>query len=147
MSDQEDLSSKLIYAARLCRSLRAKLLREHGLFAGQDALLKTLARTDGQTMGSLAANLGVRPPTVTKMVTRMEAQGLVKRETSGFDSRLAIVHLLDAGSSLVARIDEAWQMADAQAFGQLKDKDARRLAKILDKIIEGADGELDDDPS
>jgi MarR family transcriptional regulator, organic hydroperoxide resistance regulator len=145
MSDQEDLSSKLIYAARLCRSLRARLLREHGLFAGQDALLKSLARTDGQTMGSLAANLGVRPPTVTKMVTRMESQGLVRRETSGFDSRLAIVHLLEAGSSLVAKIDEAWHLADAQAFGRMKEKDAKRLHKILDKIVEGADAIADDE--
>jgi hypothetical protein len=45
----------------------------------------------------------------------------------------------------VAKIDEAWQSADAQAFGQLKEKDARRLAKILDKIIDGADGDLEDD--
>jgi DNA-binding MarR family transcriptional regulator len=140
MPDENDLSGKLIYAARLCRSLRARRLLDHGLYAGQEVLLKSLARSDGQTMGSLAANLGVRPPTITKMVTRMEAQGLVKRETSGFDNRLAIVYILEPGEALLDQIDEAWSVAEAQAFGKLKDKDAKRLHKILDRIIAGADG-------
>jgi DNA-binding MarR family transcriptional regulator len=140
MSSEQDLAGKLIYAARLCRSLRANLLLDHGLYAGQDALLKSLSRSNGQTMGSLAADLGVRPPTVTKMVTRMEAQGLVKRQPSQKDSRLNLVHLTSAGEALLARIDTAWQDAENAAFDRLRDKDAKRLHKILDRIVASLDG-------
>jgi MarR family transcriptional regulator, organic hydroperoxide resistance regulator len=140
MPSERDLTGKLIYAARLCRSLRAGMLVDHGLHAGQDMLLKSLSRKNGQTMGALAANLGVRPPTITKMVTRMEAQGLVRRETSGFDNRLAMVHVTPAGEALLGRIDDAWRKADSTAFEKLKDKDSRRLNKILDRILASLDG-------
>jgi DNA-binding MarR family transcriptional regulator len=139
MSWEQDLSGKLIYTARLCRSMRAALLLDHGLYAGQDALLKSLARSDGQTMGALAADLGVRPPTVTKMVTRMEAQGFVTREQSTADSRLNLVRLTPAGSAVLARIDAAWGEAEAAAFERLKEKDAKRLHKILDRILASID--------
>jgi MarR family transcriptional regulator, organic hydroperoxide resistance regulator len=141
MSSERDLTGKLIYAARLCRTLRASMLLDHGLHAGQDLLLKSLSRTNGQTMGSLAADLGVRPPTITKMVTRMEAQGLVVRQASGFDNRLNLVHVTPAGEALLARIDEAWRKADTAAFEKLKDKDSRRLNKILDRILASLAGQ------
>lgn len=140
MPKERDLTGKLIYAARLCRSLRARLLLDHGLYAGQDALLKSLARLDGQTMGSLANNLGVRPPTVTKMVSRMVAQGLVRRENSGFDNRLNLVSITQTGEALLDEIDEAWNTAEKHAFDRLKEKDAKRLHKILDRILSSLDG-------
>jgi DNA-binding MarR family transcriptional regulator len=143
MPKERDLTGKLIYAARLCRSFRARLLLDHGIYAGQDHLLKSLAQQDGQTMGSLASNLGVRPPTITKMVTRMEAQGLVRRENSGFDNRLNLVSITGAGEALLDEIDEAWRTAEKHAFERLKEKDAKRLHKILDRILLSLDGRAD----
>ncbi len=139
MGPEESLAGKLIYAGRLCRTLRADLLLDLGIYAGQDILLKSLANRDGQTMGDLANDLGVRPPTVTKMVTRMESQGLVSREGSKTDNRRAHVHLTEAGRQLLVRIDEAWAKADAKAFELLKPKDDRRLNKILGRVLAGLD--------
>jgi len=51
LARDRDLAGKLIYAARLCRTLRARHLLDHGLYAGQDVLLKSLAANDGQSMG------------------------------------------------------------------------------------------------
>ena len=82
MNADKSVSGRLIYAARLLRTARAERLLGEGIYAGQDALLRELSRQDGQTMGALAAALGVRPPTVTKMVARMETQGLVRRAAS-----------------------------------------------------------------
>lgn len=133
----ESLTGKLIYTARLCRTLRADLLLQLGIYAGQDTLLKNLARDNGQTMKSLARNLGVRPPTITKMVTRMESQGLVRREDSPNDARLSHVFITEAGSRLLDRVDEAWARAEEIALGSLKDKQAKQLRKILAKIQAG----------
>ena len=139
MGPEESLVGKLIYAGRLCRSLRADLLLDLGIYAGQDILLKSLANADGQTMGSIAGDLGVRPPTVTKMVARMEAQGLVQREGSKSDNRRAHVHLTEAGRQLLQRIDEAWAKADLSALDGLRQKDEKRLNKVLDKILVNLD--------
>lgn len=139
MGPEESLAGKLIYAGRLCRTLRADLLLELGIYAGQDILLKSLAQNDGQTMGDLANDLGVRPPTVTKMVTRMESQDLVRREGSKKDNRRAHVYLTGAGRQLLQSIDAAWAKADAKAFDALKSKDDRRLNKILDRVLSSLD--------
>ena len=134
MAEQDGLTSKLIHTARLCRSLRSSFLQKHGLYAGQDMLLQQLARFDGQSMGALAQALDVRPPTVTKMVARMQAQGLVRREPSQFDNRQNHVHITQAGESLLERIEAAWRDTEECAFAGLKEKDFKRLNKILGKI-------------
>ncbi|MFZ1813464.1 MAG: MarR family transcriptional regulator [Rhizobiaceae bacterium] len=141
MGKTASLSGKLIYTARLCRTARAEMLLAHGLYAGQDVLLYSLANEDGQTMGSLAVNLGVKPPTVTKMVTRMESQNLVRRESSEIDNRINHVFITHEGRALVSKIDEAWEAAEQVAFTRLKEKDEKRLHKILDRVLAELDGQ------
>ncbi|MCB1449521.1 MAG: MarR family winged helix-turn-helix transcriptional regulator [Nitratireductor sp.] len=143
MGNKASLTGKLIYTARLCRTARAELLLTHGLYAGQDILLKSLSEEDGQTMGSLATNLGVKPPTVTKMVTRMESQGLVRREGSQYDSRINHVFITPAGTALLGKVDDAWEAAELAAFTGLKDKDEKRLHKILDRVLSELDGKYE----
>ena len=139
MAKEADLASNLMRAARLCRHQRSLALAQLGLFPGQDDLLKSLAESDGQSMGSLADNLGVRPPTVTKMVSRMAAQGLLRRQNSAHDNRQNHVFLTDSGAALLGEVDKRWRHCAAAAFHGLTDKDEKRLAKILSKIL----GELD----
>lgn len=137
VSKQQDLTGKLILAARLCRSLRARFLLAHGLYAGQDVLLKSLECKSGQSMGELAKNLGVRAPTITKMVLRMQAQGLLKRENSGFDNRLSLITMSAKGEALLEEIDTAWSRAENHALARLKARDSKRLGKILNRILAG----------
>jgi DNA-binding MarR family transcriptional regulator len=128
------LLGQFMYVARLCRAERTRLLSASKLHAGQDALLAALAEEDGQTMGKLAARLAIRPPTATKMVARMAGQGLVRREASPDDSRIALVFLSEASSRVVAAAEDARRRGEEKAFAALKDKDLRRLRKILAKI-------------
>jgi len=134
LANEESLAAKLIHAARLCRTLHADLLDGLGLHPGQDTLLNALAEQDGRPMGSLAGALGVRAPTVSKMVARMEGQGLVRRQGSAEDSRRSFVFITDAGAALVGRIGEAWAQAETIAFARFSDKDRRRLRKLLKKV-------------
>lgn len=76
-SFEKSVSFRLAYVAKLHRARAAALLAEINLYPGQETVLKALMQQDGQTMGELALALSVRPPTVTKMVTRLGAQGLV----------------------------------------------------------------------
>lgn len=137
MAKEADLAGKLILAARLCRSQRASLLKELGLYAGQDTLIKILADNDGQSMGALAESLGVKPPTVTKMVSRMADQGFLRRQNSDYDSRQSHVYLTESGLALLGEIEESWRRASRIAFSKLTDKDEKRLRKILGKVLAG----------
>lgn len=141
MALDESLTGKLMLVARLCRSLRTTLLVDDGVYSGQDTLLKFLIEEDGQSMGLLAEKLGVRPPTVTRMVMRMSAQGFLRREPSQVDRRQFNVFLTQRGVAAIERIDEAWSKVEKLATANLKEKDGKRLRKILEKILLQLEGE------
>ena len=118
------------------------MLRAFELHSGQDVMLTSLLRQDGQTMGELATAMGVKPPTVTKMVDRMSRMGLLRRAASSRDTRQFHVHLTPAGAALARQIGDTWVEVDDQLLKGLKDKDRRRLTKLLSKIQANATDDL-----
>ncbi len=103
--------------------------------------MKSLADLDGQTMSQLAQALSVQPPTVTKMITRLSAQGLVKRVSSEQDGRLARVHLTEIGRARIEEIDRVWKRLEKEALAGLDDKDRKRVRKLLREIERNLSGE------
>ena len=74
--------SRLHSAARLSRTVLAAKLNGHGFYAGQDQIMLALNQEDGQSPGQLAVRLGVRPPTITKTINRLQAQGVLEKKAS-----------------------------------------------------------------
>ena len=132
---KKSVTFRLAQAAKAQRSRAGSHLGQIGLHPGQEAVLKSLYDNDDQTMSQLAAALGVQPPTVTKMVTRLSAQGLVRRVSSKSDGRLAHVGLTDEGRDRVKSIDRAWKRLEKEAVSKLDDRDRKKLRKLL-RIVE-----------
>jgi DNA-binding MarR family transcriptional regulator len=131
---RKSVTFRLVQAARAHRTRAGVHLARIGLHPGQETVLKVLADQDGQSMSELAAALAVQPPTVTKMISRLGAQGLVTRQVSASDGRLARVYLTDAGRDRVAAVDAAWKRVEKEALAGLDDKDRKRLRKLLRQV-------------
>ncbi|GAB5378409.1 MAG: MarR family winged helix-turn-helix transcriptional regulator [Acuticoccus sp.] len=125
---------RLAQAAKAQRVRAGAHLSALGLHPGQEVVLKALSDKDGLTMSELAGELGVQPPTVTKMVTRLAAYGFVVRQTSPTDGRLARVFLTDPGRALISDVDRMWKRLEKEALTGLDDKYRKRLRKFLRKI-------------
>lgn len=136
MSKGEELIEALIHTARLCRTLRSELLLKHGLYAGQDTLLRCLDKEDGRSMGTLALHLKVRPPTVTKMVTRMAAHGFIERRTSPTDNRQSHVFITEKGAKAMKKIDRAWRKTEKTSLFKVGKKRKKELSKSFQQISE-----------
>lgn len=65
------------------------------------SVLANLARLGPVRLGSLAALEGVRQPTMTELVSRLERDGLVQRRAGPGDRRAVSVALTDAGRRVV----------------------------------------------
>ena len=98
-------------AAELAQSLRLSIARLARLLRQQDrtghgatltAALAAVARHGGPTHGELAAMEQVAPPTITAVVGKMEALGLVTRETDPNDRRVTRIRVTSAGLDLLA---------------------------------------------
>lgn len=125
---------RLTQAAKAQRARTGAHLSRVGLHPGQDLVLKSLAEEDGQTMSRLAHDLGVQPPTVTKMVTRLAANGFVVRQASEADGRLSRVFLTEAGRDLIAEVDSVWKRVEKEALAGIDEKDRKRLRKLLRQV-------------
>lgn len=143
---KKSVTFRLVQAAKAQRARSGGHLMRIGLHPGQELVLKVLADEDGRTMSQLALALGVQPPTVTKMVTRLSAQGYVRRQTSDTDGRLARVHLTDEGRGLIDSVDKSWKRLEREAMAGLEDKDRKKLRKMLRQIERNLSLAVDDHP-
>lgn len=117
MNDRVTL--ELLQAARAYRVRSAKLLARIGLYPGQDALLKLLDTNGRMTMGEAASALSIQPPTVTKMVNRLTAAGLLETAVMDRDRRKIAVGLTDAARAKIDEIEAIWLELEAEALDEL----------------------------
>jgi DNA-binding MarR family transcriptional regulator len=129
-----DLNVKLMRVARAHRTYAASLLSQVGLHPGQEALLMELWREDGRTQANLAESLGVEPPTVTKMLQRMEAADLVSRRPDASDRRAIRVHLTAKGRRVRGRVEKLWAELEAETVAGLSDRQLATLRNLLNAM-------------
>lgn len=113
------ITFELLQAARAYRARAAKLLSRVGLYPGQDSLLKLLDQRGTLTMGEAAAALGIQPPTVTKMVNRLAAAGLVKTDGVSSDRRKTCVALTPEAKAKIREIEAIWVELESEALEQI----------------------------
>ena len=128
------VTHRLSQAAHAYRVRSGGQLSRIGLHSGQESLLKSLSTDDGMSMSDLAASLGVQPPTITKMISRLAAQDYVERRASTGDARQAEVFLTERGRRAIATIDKVWKRIEKSALADIEDKDRKRLRKLLRQV-------------
>lgn len=133
-ADRSATMNRLHSAARLSRTALAARLLTHGFYAGQDQIMLALDLDDGQTPGQLASRIGVRPPTITKTINRLQVQGFLEKRASEADARQAHVFLTEAGRETIRAIEKSVRKTEKQAFRGLDKKDQKVLAKLLQRI-------------
>jgi DNA-binding MarR family transcriptional regulator len=147
----KSLGVHILQLARLHRARTAELLKDLGLFPGQERVLQVLGSQQAMTMGDLAVTLRVRPPTISKTIGRLSAQGLVERRGSESDARVVHVGLTSTGLERAAMIGAIWERIEDELTEGLDGKDRRRLKKSLKKASKnlsqslGNDGDVADD--
>lgn len=106
----------------------------HGVYEGQQFVLRLLWREDGLTPGQLARQLGLSTPTVTRAATRMEASGLLRREPHPGDRRLVRLWLTPRGRELEGVIGPEMQALTGQTLAGFSAAERARLIAALRRI-------------
>jgi len=101
--DAERLADRLHSAAiHLLRRLRKEDAKA-GLSAPRLSALSVVVFAGPVTLGELAHAEQVRPPTMTRLVSALEDDGLVARETDPNDGRLTRIRATPKGRALLLR--------------------------------------------
>jgi DNA-binding MarR family transcriptional regulator len=136
------LSFSIFGLARSHRGLAAQLIRETGLFPGQEIMLMQLWHQDCQSQNSLCRILRLDHSTVAKSVRRLEDAGLVTRSRLKEDGRVTIVSLTQAGRDLESKVLDAWSSLENMTTGGLTEQEktlfvtlSRKIAAVVDSYI------------
>ena len=96
--------------------------------------LATIAGEGPLTLGALADIEHVAPPTITKVVEKLEAQGLIERRADVDDRRRSLATATPAGLALLAEGRARKDAILATRIAQLDPDQLDRLADALDVL-------------
>ena len=125
---------------RLARRLRQQ---DHtGLGPTMTAALSSIKKHGGPTHGELAAIEQVAPPTITAVVGKLEALGLVTRETATTDRRVTRIRITATGLDQLDEVRSRRTSWLASQLASLTDDERQRLvdaADVLAKLVDVAE--------
>lgn len=122
----QDLREALRQSIYLARRLDA----DGELSAAQLSTLK-MVRDDGVRVGDIARNTGVKVPSATEQIIKLERAGLLRREADPDDSRAVLVRITGQGRAAVESANTRRNAVLAEILGTLSEEDRAALAAAL----------------
>lgn len=118
------------------------LLDRLGLTYPQYLVLNVLWREDGQTVGAIADKLALESSTLTPLLKRLEASGLLQRTRNPENERQVVIALTDKGRAIRSEagcLNEALLAASGQPLANLGklNREVRQLRDALYTSIGG----------
>lgn len=132
MAEYDDYVGLLL--AHICkaqRNLAETEFNKLGLHAGQERVLLSLMERESVGQSDLVTHLCVEPPTVTKMLQRMEKAGWVERRQDEQDGRVSRVNVTTQGRALQQPILQVWEDLEKRLLTNMSVTEQALLRRLL----------------
>jgi DNA-binding MarR family transcriptional regulator len=135
-SPEQEVALSLLRASDQLQIRFARLFREHGLTPSQYNILRILrgAGRDGVTCSQAAERMVTADPDITRLLDRLEARGLIRRERGQADRRVVVSHITAEGSDLLNSIDEPLVESIRKLAGHIEPKKLQQLIETLEAL-------------
>jgi DNA-binding MarR family transcriptional regulator len=130
---------------KICKSRRNKaneMLAKHGIHAGQDVLLYYLSLEDGQTVSELVKHIYIQHATISNMINRMVANGLVTKVKDSHDMRVSRIFLTEKGKEALKKVEEVWYSLEEQTLEGLSTEEQILLKRLLQDVLKNFRGSI-----
>jgi DNA-binding MarR family transcriptional regulator len=129
----------LLRTTDVVRRCLEKAMGSYGITLQQYNVLRILrgAGAEGLATLSIAERMIEATPGITRLLDRLEAKAMVRRERCPHDRRQVLCFLTPAGLDLVDRMDEPVHRGDYDAVAMLSEEDQESLIRLLDAIRAG----------
>ena len=120
------------------REIDAQVFASHGISAQQYNALRVLRSAGSRPLSAsaLGARLVSRAPDMTRLLDKLEPQGLVQRRRRAVNRRMMEVCITPAGTMLVRKLAEAVRRCGREQLGHL---DRRSLRALIDLLKQARD--------
>jgi DNA-binding MarR family transcriptional regulator len=130
------LAALLAQASQLISGEFHEVVRANGFSVSEWRVLASLAGSEPLSIGRLASISTIKQPTVTRLLDRMEAKGLVKRLENDGDRRITLAAITPAGTRRVSRLIELARTHEQRVLEPFGLRRAEELKSTLRHIIE-----------
>ncbi|HWA49073.1 MAG TPA: MarR family transcriptional regulator [Dongiaceae bacterium] len=131
---KETIGFLLHDAARLLKRDFERRARSLGLTRAQWQTLFHLARNEGCNQAALADVLDVEPITLTRVIDRLEASGLVERRVDPNDRRARLLFLGPDAAPLLEQLRTLGAETREVALAGINDEERERLTELIGRI-------------
>lgn len=128
------VSHAIFRVARLHKMLAGQLLRETGLYPGQELLMMRLWDDGPQRQVDLVRTLDSDAATMTRTVRRLERAGFLRRSPDPTDGRATIVEATPASQALRSRVTRTWRDLEALTVGAMSTADSSSTLGALHRL-------------
>jgi 3-hydroxy-9,10-secoandrosta-1,3,5(10)-triene-9,17-dione monooxygenase reductase component len=132
---EDYLSYLLSRAAHIVASGFHKKLRSWKLTIPEYRVLACLTGAEGKSVGDLAAMAIMEQSRMTKILDRMQRQGLVERRPDEGDKRRVLIHLTDPGRKRAQPVLRAAKAHEADMLAPLTPEERTMIMHALDLLI------------
>jgi MarR family transcriptional regulator, transcriptional regulator for hemolysin len=128
---------------RLLRTYADQKARLHGMTRAQWAVLLRLERREGLKQSELAEALDLQPITLTRLVDRLCAHGLIERRADPNDRRAKQLYLTPAARPLIDRVAERVEELSATVLDGIAPTEAELMLSKLGLARENLKGAIE----
>lgn len=137
---QMQLSSGLLYAGRQWQRLADSRLGSYGISTACTMPLLMIGRSGGGIRQvALAQQLGMEGPSLVRLLDKLCASDLVRRESDASDRRANLLWLTEAGQALVQELEDQLIDLRQDVFGALSMDELHAVLKAWRLLAEAAD--------
>ncbi|MGM0562525.1 MAG: MarR family winged helix-turn-helix transcriptional regulator [Pseudomonadota bacterium] len=118
-----------------------ELARAAGLTAVQIRVLQIVEENGHATSKEISRRMGVAQATMTSLIDRLVAKGMVERRRSEADRRQTNIFITEAGQAAVKKAPDPLQQRYVKQFAALEDWEQAMIVASLERVASMLDAE------
>jgi MarR family transcriptional regulator, organic hydroperoxide resistance regulator len=137
--DSEGMGQVIIELQRATHAAGVRLeelLSDIGLSQGEAHVVALLADGTAHTVGELQRDLGHRPSTLSGILDRLEARGLIRRALNDADRRSFLISLTRSGRTAAHTVIEVLQTIERSALEHVAARDVAGFHVVARALVE-----------
>jgi DNA-binding MarR family transcriptional regulator len=135
-SVEEEVILSIARTAAVIEHAGSEALKPFNLTITQYNVLRILrgAGSEGLCRNEVGQRLVTKVPDVTRLLDRMEANGLISRQRGGGDRRFVRTQITDKSLKLLDKIDRELPAMHGRQLGHVSQKRLKELISILEEV-------------
>ncbi|HVX39758.1 MAG TPA: MarR family transcriptional regulator [Gemmatimonadaceae bacterium] len=138
-SIKAEVSVSILRTAALIERYFAQVVSQAGVTTQQYNVLRILRGAGAEGLPTLVIRDRMihEAPGITRLLDKLEASGLARRERTSPDRRQVFCYITDKGLAVLNELEEEMRQADDVAAGDLSEDEMRTLVKLLERVRAG----------